>query len=70
VLEAEQALQSIVTHCRQLCRLPKRQVKAMRESGVPMQLINGKNDLVAGVCWVKKLAKQLKCPLILTGKPP
>lgn len=35
-----------------------------------MQLINGKNDLVAGVCWVKKLAKQLQCPLILTGTPP
>ncbi len=40
----------------------------MRDSGVPLQLINGKNDLVAGVCWVKKLAKALKCPLILTGK--
>lgn len=39
----------------------------MRESGVPMQMINGRSDLVAGVCWVKKLAKQLKCPLILTG---
>ena len=39
----------------------------MRESGVPLQMINGRNDLVAGVCWVKKLAKQLKCPLILTG---
>ena len=52
-----------------LCRLSKRQVKLMRESGVPMQMINGRNDLVAGVCWVKKLAKQLKCPLILTGTP-
>ena len=41
----------------------------MRESGVDMQMINGRNDLVAGVCWVKKLAKQLKCPLILTGMP-
>ena len=40
----------------------------MRESGVPLQLINGRNDLVAGVCWVKKLGKALKCPLILTGK--
>ena len=50
-----------------MCRLSKRQVKLMRESGVPMQMINGRNDLVAGVCWVKKLAKQLKCPLILTG---
>ena len=40
----------------------------MRESGVPLQLINGRNDLVAGVCWVKKLAKALNSPLILTGK--
>ena len=51
-----------------MCRLSKRQVRVMRESGVPLQLINGRNDLVAGVCWVKKLAKALKCPLILTGK--
>ena len=42
----------------------------MRESGVPLQMINGKNDLVAGVCWVKKLAKILQCPLILTGAAP
>ena len=42
----------------------------MRDSGVPLQMINGKNDLVAGVCWVKKLAKTLQCPLILTGAPP
>ena len=51
-------------------RLSKRQVKAMRDSGVLLQMINGKNDLVAGVCWVKKLAKTLKCPLILTGASP
>ena len=42
----------------------------MRDSGVPLQMINGRNDLVAGVCWVRKLAKALKCPLILTGAPP
>ena len=42
----------------------------MRDSGVPLQMINGRNDLVAGVCWVKKLAKTLQCPLILTGAPP
>jgi hypothetical protein len=40
----------------------------MRGAGVPMQLINGCTDLVAGLCWVKKLAKQLRCPLILTGR--
>lgn len=40
----------------------------MRGAGVPMQLINGRSDLVAGLCWVKKLAKQLRCPLILTGR--
>lgn len=41
----------------------------MRDSGVALQMINGRNDLVAGVCWVKKLAKTLNCPLILTGAP-
>lgn len=40
----------------------------MRKASVPMQLINGKSDVVAGLCWVKKLAKQLRCPLILTGE--
>lgn len=40
----------------------------MRGARVPMQMINGRHDLVAGLCWVKKLAKQLDCPLILTGK--
>ena len=50
-------------------RLSKRQAKAMRDSGVPLQMVNGRNDLVAGVCWVSKLAKTLNCPLILTGAP-
>ena len=39
----------------------------MRGAAVPMQLINGRADVVAGLCWVKKLAKQLRCRLILTG---
>ena len=42
----------------------------MRGAAVPMQLINGRADVVAGLCWVKKLAKQLRCPLILTGARP
>ena len=42
----------------------------MRDSGVPLQMINGRNDLVAGVRWVRKLAKALNCPLILTGALP
>lgn len=42
----------------------------MRDSGVPLQMINGRNDLVAGVRWVRKLAKALSCPLTLTGALP
>jgi hypothetical protein len=51
-------------------RLPRKEIRAMRGARVPMQMINGRHDLVAGLCWVKKLAKQLGCPLILTGKLP
>ena len=50
------------------CRMSRGEIRAMRGAGVPMQLINGRSDLVAGLCWVKKLAKQLRCPLILTGR--
>ncbi|CAL8466172.1 g5708 [Coccomyxa elongata] len=52
---------SVLTH-----RLSRAEVRVMRGAAVPMQLINGRADVVAGLCWVKKLAKQLRCPLILT----
>jgi len=38
------------------CRLLKRQVKSVRESEDPMQLTNGKNDMLL---WDKKLSKHL-----------
>ncbi|BDA51050.1 probable non-heme bromoperoxidase BpoC at C-terminar half [Coccomyxa sp. Obi] len=52
---------SVLTH-----RLSRAEIRAMRGAGVPMQLINGRADVVAGLCWVKKLARHLRCPLILT----
>ncbi len=54
--------------CVCVCRMSRGEIQAMRKASVPMQLINGKSDVVAGLCWVKKLAKQLRCPLILTGE--
>ena len=42
-------------------------MRAMRDFGVPMQMINGRHDLVAGLGYVQRLARRLRCPLILTG---
>ena len=42
------------------------EVAAMRGAGVPLQMINGCHDVVAGLTHVRCLARRLACPLILT----
>ena len=52
---------AVLTH-----RLSREEVSAMRRAGVPLQMINGRHDVVAGLTHVQRLARRLACPLILT----
>jgi pimeloyl-ACP methyl ester carboxylesterase len=52
---------AVLTH-----RLSKAEVAAMRAAHVPLQMINGRHDVVAGLGHVQRLARALACPLVLT----